>query len=327
MTTAEITVASLNLTSVTGSSSSVKLHSPLTVGCTISPSSLCRLVVPRLPVSPSSCVMFGMLLDEALEGISVPHSYAEVGAAMGRGAHTAIRSAAELRGLGLLFTTRAGNGRLNFICTPLIRWAESVVGCRIAQDAQERASDASANSGSDTARESAAGLSASVCVAPESVPAETVREMAYHDEINDDRPDWPAVPGNWRGLYGIPLPEDDMMPSMAVPLHVKPWLGPVPYGDDGNLDMDRLLRMPYQLVRASGDDSAIHEFCQAKGDRNEGPIRVASGDPDVDASEERDAEAALAGDVGDDDGEFRFGTGSEVAATDVGSSVRMNPDL
>lgn len=322
-----IAVSEVDLVTADGCGRVLRLHAAMPVPAGVSARDLCRLVVPRLPVSPFARVMLGMLLDELFSGMVTHHTYAELGAAMGRCGHTAVRSAAELRSAGLLLTSRAGiGGRIRFNCTPLLAWASSVVFSGASQDARERPSGPSeAVAGTCTGAGPAASPDAS-CAAPETCTSGDRSSDCYFDEIEDDHPDWPSVPGNWRHLMDIPLPHEDNT-SLSVPLHVKPWLGGIPRGEDGALDMEKLLRMPYQLVAASGDDEAIHVFCQEKGDRQEGPAEFAKEDHDVDASEEREAEIALAGRNRDTGDSFEFSTGSESPESDVGHGVVANPDL
>ena len=135
----KITVSDVTVTGVAATPSTMSLHSKMTVPADISPENLCRLVVPRLPLSPSACIMLGLLIDEVFAGVADTHTYSELSDATGRGTHTAVRAAAELRSAGLLITVRTGarSGNMRFICTPLVRWAEELLGRRTAQDAQE----------------------------------------------------------------------------------------------------------------------------------------------------------------------------------------------
>ena len=326
----KITVSDVTVTGVAATPSTLRLHSRLTVPADISPENLCRLAVPRLPLSPSACIMLGLLLDEVFAGIADTHTYSELSDATGRGTHTAVRAAAELRSAGLLITVRTGarSGNMRFICTPLVRWAEEVLGRRTAQDAHEGTSVTQEEGTGAVSRQNTENAPDGASRSSDDVPAVIRRSMEYVDDIVDDRPDWPAVQGNWRGVMGIPLPDDDDIPSMSVPLHVKPWLGPLPRTSDGRLDIDKLVRMPHQLVMDSGDDDAIHAFCQEKGDRRTGKVECVVDDYEVDASEEREAERALA-DGGEDDGDdsFSFAIGADAAETDVGMGVVANPDL
>ena len=311
-----VNIESVTYTAPSGQPVTLALHAPLDCPVTCGPETLCRLVLPRLPLSPSACLLLGLILDEHVAGLPVQHTYAEVGAILGRGHHTAVRAAAELRQAGLLVTVRAGfrSSRMSFLCGPLLAWARSVVSPEIAQDAPEGTSTPSvASPAQSPVRTSSA--------APET------RSAAFQDTIVDDRPDWPAVPADWRARYGIPLPENDDCPSMAIPRGVKPWLGPIPRLAGGGFDMDKLVRMPHQLV--IDDDVAFHAYCQAKGDApDRTPSEMKLDDPAVDASEEREAERRLDGSR-TDDGEdtFSFASGTETSATDMGHGVRVNPDL
>lgn len=311
-----IKIESVIYTAPSGQLQTLALHAPLTCPSTCAPETLCRLVLPRLPLSPSACLLLGLVLDEQVAGLSVQHTYGEVGMILGRGSHTAVRAAAELRQLGLLVTTRKGfrSAQMSFLCGPLLAWARSIVKPGSTQDAREVTSTPSTASPAQSPVRTHSA-------APETRPA------AFQDAIVDDRPDWPSVPADWRDRYGIPLPENDDCPSMAIPRGVKPWLGPIPRLAGGGFDMDKLVRMPHQLV--IDDDIAFHAYCQAKGDapdRTPGEMKL--DDPAVDASEEREAERRLDGER-TDDGEdtFSFASGTETSETDMGHGVRVNPDL
>lgn len=329
MANQKITVSEVRFASVTGQSVTLRLHAPFSVPTTLSPAVLCRLVLPRLPLSPSSRLLLGLLLEETRNDLPCQYTYAELGALLGWGVHTIVRAAAELRGAGLLFSRRVSftSGRMSFNCTPLIRWTEDLLEQPIAPDAPEGTSTRSEPATPVIARPRRTKASRVKQAPSAAIPEEVRQAMAFRDEIVDDHPDWPAVAPNWRGLHGIPLPEDDI-PSLSVPLHVKPWLGPIPKRTDGTYDLEKLLRMPHQLVTAANDGEALHLFCQEKGDRTNGPIEIAVDDPVVDASAEREATRALSGPTEHrDDGSFDFSSGTETAETDIGQDVHLNPDL
>ena len=343
----QLNITSLTYTTLSGQSVTASLRAPLICSDTVSSSMLCHLVLPRLPLSPAAALLLGLLLDERLAGIPVRHSYTELGALLGRGQHTAMRTVAELRQRGLLATTRFGcrDARLSFLCGPLLSWADSVLGQTIAPDARERPSAPVVASTSTAMPPAACAVPEAASRAsgriplpdgalraeePRTAAGRAIRQkaLAFVDTIVDDRPDWPAVPGNWRGLVNIPLPCDDDAVAPYVPLGVKPWLCGIPRLPNGDYDLDKLVRMPYQIVLAT-DEAAFHALCQATGDRQDGPIEIVADEPVVDASAEREAELRLAGPQRDDSSEeeFAFDSGADTAETDIGHGVQANPDL
>lgn len=316
----QITLKSVTYKAVSGTSNTLYLHAPVVCDNDLPAHMISRLVIPRLPLSPTACLLFGLLVDEVFIGLSRQHSYAGLGGILGKGTHTAIRAVAELRKAGLVATTRVGvrSNQLLFICDGFVTWAESVSTDRVKIP--------------DVARPApAATTSVPVPVALRVLPSADEAMYGKPEHFaSDDHPDWPEVPANWRHVHKIPLPEnDDWLYEYCIPAGTKPWLGPVPRRADGRFDEEMLRRKPHQLYTPEEFDGMLElVHADEEAERRKG-VEIVEDEPPVDASAEREAELRLAGPQADDSSEeeFRFDSGADTAETDIGRGVKANPDL
>lgn len=307
----QITIDSVTFKAAFGESKTLTLNACFSVPGGLSAQTVFRLALPRLPISASACLLLGLLADETFAGLPRQHSYTELGAALGRGKHTAVRAVLELRKAGLLTASRVGlrSDQLLFSCDPLLYWAESVT---------------------------SAPAVAAAPVAPQPVAVSVPSSLA-DDELygkpdsfsSDDHPDWPSVPADWRRLHKVPAPHNAPWPAeYCIPFGVKPWLGPVTRLPDGTFDREQLLRKPFELLSDAEQEAYLSIVREREDAERHTGLQEAVDDPPVDASEEREAELKLAGPQADDgEDEFRFDSGADTAETDIGRGVKANPDL
>lgn len=106
-------------------SEDIRLTVPLTLKTPISPFTLCRLCLVRLPISPVEKLILEFVISIAEAKLADRYSYDDLGKIIGRCTHSVKKAVAALRKLGLLVSSRTAYSgpTLSFSCGRLVVWA------------------------------------------------------------------------------------------------------------------------------------------------------------------------------------------------------------